>query len=231
MAKQPWVFFIVGTPPLQRKRNRRREKVDNEECKEEQHQFVEAGGIGRVRMEVLLHEIPDRAHGKHDVDHRRHQRQQNLENPNIWQRNPPQRTFAGHDAAMLVDRLQDPEGPAETLSHQAIRIRRRLGISECHVFVLDAISSAQQGHRQVGIFGDGIDVVATRLLHRGDSPCSNRTRHDADCSKNVERSPLKILAGDVFQRLPARPHIDAVPNLGIARDGANLRIDKVWNEP
>src|SRR5215472_16738405 len=57
----------------------------------------------------------------------------------------------------------------------------------------------------------------------------------ADCSGNytdrVERvkgTALEILAGDVFQRLPARPEVHAVADFCIARHGCHARIAEVW---
>ena len=142
----------------------------------------------------------------------------------------PSAPLRAEHSAMFVNRLQNAERPAETLAHQAICVGRRLGIGERHVFVLDAISAAQQRHGEVGILGDGIDVIAASLAHCGNAPRADRAGHDADRAQNVERAPLKILAGDVFQGLPARPEIDAVADLGIAGNRADFRIDEVRHQ-
>ena len=161
---------------------------------------------------------------------RRHQRQQNLEDHDVGQRHPSQRSLARKHSAMLVHGLQNSERPAKTLAHQAIRIGRRLGVGQRHVFVFDAITAAQQRHRQIGIFRDRIDVVAAGLAHRRNAPRTNRSGHHADRAQHVERTALEVLAGDVFERLPARPQIHAVADLGVARDRTNFRIDEVRHQ-
>ena len=95
------------------------------------------------------------------------------------------------------------------------------------VFVFHAIAVAQQRHGQIGVFGNGIDVVASRFANRLDAPGADRARHHADRTHGVERSPFEILAGDVFERLPARPQVDAVADFGIAGDGCNFRIEEM----
>ena len=70
-------------------------------------------------------------------------------------------------------------------------------------------------------------MVAAGFANRRDAPGANRARHHADRAHGVERAPLEILAGDVFERLPARPEVDAVADFGIAGDGSNFRIEEV----
>ena len=48
--------------------------------------------------------------------------------------------------------------------------------------------------------------------------------------KEVKGAALEVLAGDVFQSLPAGPEVDAVAHLGVAGDGADAGIFKVGNE-
>src|ERR1035438_3886813 len=103
---------------------------------------MEAAGIGGVGMKMFLDVIPDRAQSEHDVDERRYQRQQNLEDYNVGQRHPTQCALASEHSAMFINGLQDAKGPAETLAHQAVRVGRSFGISECHVFIFDAIAAA-----------------------------------------------------------------------------------------
>src|SRR5208282_4684487 len=70
-----------------------------------------------------------------------------------------------------------------------------------------------------------------RFAYRRHTPGADRARHHAYRTHGVERSPLEILAGDVFQCLPARPQVDAVADLGIAGHGCNFGIEKVRYEP
>ena len=48
--------------------------------------------------------------------------------------------------------------------------------------------------------------------------------------RQVEGATLKILAGDVFESLPAGPEIDAVPDFGVAGNGSNILVAEMRNE-
>ena len=97
----------------------------------------------------------------------------------------PSAPLRANTPLMFVDRLQNAERPAETLAHQSIRVGGRFGVSERHVFIFHAIAAAQQRHSQIGVFGDGVDVVATRFAYSGNAPRSNRARHHTDRAQNV----------------------------------------------
>ena len=86
---------------------------------------------------------------------------------------------------------------------------------------------AQQRHGKVGVFGDGIDVEGTGCAHCGDTPGANCSGNDADCTESIESTALEVLAGDVFEGLPARPEIDAVANFGVAGNGAYFGIQEM----
>src|SRR5208282_4572770 len=73
-------------------------------------------------------------------------------------------------------------------------------------------------------------MVATLFANRHDAPGSNRARHHAYRAQSIERSALEILAGDVFEGLPARPEIYPVADLGIAGHGGNFRIEEMRHE-
>ena len=182
-------------------------------------------------MEMFLDEIPDRRHGEHDVDERRNQRQQNLEDHNVRQRHPSEYTLTGEDSAMLVHGLQNAERPAKTLAHQAIRVDRRFGVGERHVFVFDAVTEAEQRHGQVGVFGDGVGVEASSRAHGRHAPSADRAGHHADRAQHIECAAFEILAGDVFERLPARPQIHAVTHFCVACDRPDLRVDEMRDQP
>ena len=49
-------------------------------------------------------------------------------------------------------------------------------------------------------------------------------------SKRSSARRSKVLAGDVFERLPARPEVDAVADFGVSGDGADLGIGEVRDE-
>src|SRR4051794_8435060 len=73
-------------------------------------------------------------------------------------------------------------------------------------------------------------MVSARLAHRRDAPGADRSGHYADRTEYIESAPFKILAGDVFKRLPPRPKIHAIADFRIARDGAHFRIQEVWHQ-
>src|ERR1035438_6882705 len=100
---------------------RRCEEINHQKRYEKDQQALEAGGIGRFRVEVFLNEVPDRAYGKHHVDEGRDQGQKNLEDQDVGKRDESQGTLASEDVAMLPDRLKNSEGPAEALAHERTR--------------------------------------------------------------------------------------------------------------
>src|ERR1700688_4986004 len=114
-------------------------------------------------MKVILDEIPDHAGRKHQVSERRDQWKQNLEDEDVGKRDESQSALARENAAMLKDGLQNSERPAEALPHKRVGICRSLGESERHVFVFHAIAVAQERHGEIGVFGDGIYMVASRF--------------------------------------------------------------------
>ncbi len=73
-------------------------------------------------------------------------------------------------------------------------------------------------------------MVAARLAYRRHAPCPDRARHHADRPENIQCAPLEVLAGDVFEGLPARPKIHPVSHLGVAGDGADSGIDEVRHQ-
>ncbi len=181
-------------------------------------------------MEVFLHEIVQRPDDEHHVDKGRHQRQQYLEDGDVGQRHPTQRAFALHRRLVFPNRLHDAEGPAEALPHQPIRGGRSLGVGQGTVFIVHPVAGLEQRHRQVSIFGNGVVVISTGRKYRSRSPCADRAGNDAHRVQCVERAAFEVLAGDIFQRLPAGPEIDPVAHLGIARHGSDAWIGEVRHQ-
>ena len=73
-------------------------------------------------------------------------------------------------------------------------------------------------------------MIPTGLAHSRDTPRANRTRHNTHGPERVESTPLKILAGDIFQRLPPGPQVDPVPYFRISRNCADLRIEEMRHQ-
>ena len=68
------------------------------------------------------------------------------------------------------------------------------------------VTMLQQGHGEIGIFGDGIRLVASGSAHRRCAPGADRPRHHRHYTEHIQSSPFEVLAGQVFQGLPSRPH-------------------------
>src|SRR5579864_730123 len=74
LAQKPCVFAGVRRPPFQRERNRGGQEIDDQKGAKENHQTLEARGIGGLRVEMFLPVIPERADTEHDVNEWRDQR-------------------------------------------------------------------------------------------------------------------------------------------------------------
>src|SRR6266704_2233814 len=117
LAQYPRVFARIRSASLQRERYCRGYEVDDEERSKEDDHSLEICRISGFRVEISLGEIPERTNREHHIDKWRDQRKDNLEHHNIWQGDPPEHTFSGKNLAMLVNRLQNAERPAESLAH------------------------------------------------------------------------------------------------------------------
>ena len=74
------------------------------------------------------------------------------------------------------------------------------------------------------------DVVAAAGFHRRGAPCADRSGHHDDHVEEIECAALEVLAGDVFKRLPARPQVHAIADLGVACHCADLRVGEVADQ-
>jgi hypothetical protein len=88
----------------------------------------------------------------------------------------------------------------------------------------------EQSHGQIGVLGDGVDGVAAGGLDRGGAPGADGSGNHGDDVETIQSAALEVLAGDVFEGLPAGPEIDAVAHLGVAGHGADQRILEVGNQ-
>ncbi len=109
MEQQPRVALAGRMLALQHECQRRRDEVDHQERQEERQQLVKAGGAGRLRMEVPVDEVVDDSGDEHQVDQRRDQRQQYLENQDVGQREQAHGAALADGGLVLEDRLQDAE--------------------------------------------------------------------------------------------------------------------------
>ena len=158
------------------------------------------------------------------------QRQQHLEDDDVGQREEAHRAVTLEGLLVLEDRLQRSEGPAEALTHEAVGIDGRLGEGERLIFVNDLVSLLEQVHGEVGIFRNGIDGVAAACEHGRRCASADGSGNHGDDIEEIERAAFEVLAGDVFESLPACPQIDAVADLGISCDGSYLRVGEVRHQ-
>ena len=112
-------------------------------------------------MEVLVDEVVDDAGDEHQVDERGDEGKQNLEDEDVGQREEAHGAVFADGALVFVDRLQDAEGPAEALTDEAVGVDGSLGEGEGAVFVDDAVALFEEVHGEVGVFGDGVGVIAS----------------------------------------------------------------------
>ena len=111
-------------------------------------------------MEVLVDEVVDDAGDEHQVDERGDEREQDLEDEDVGQGEEAHGDVLRDGSAVLEDGLQDAEGPAEALAHEAVHVDGGLGEGEGLVLVDDGVALLEDVHGEVGVLGDGVGVVA-----------------------------------------------------------------------
>src|ERR1017187_8340404 len=145
VSEEPPVAAVASVAALQGEGDDGGDEVDEQEHEEEQQQLIEAGGVGRLGVEVFVpDEVLERTDDEHDVDEGRDQGQQDLEDEDVGQGDESERAFAGKGRAVLPDGLEDSEGPAEALAHEAVGGGGRLGKGQGAVLVLDLVAVLQQ---------------------------------------------------------------------------------------
>ena len=218
--------------PLEREGHHARQEIDQHEADEEDQRTLHVRGGPELRQmrEMELREPPHEQRAeKQQVDHRREQRQQKLEQKHVRQGDPAQRAVfcASQRVAMFPERLQRAERPAETLADQRGRGFRRVGPADRFFLVINFPARATDGDGQIGIFRDGIRGETAGIVDRFGAPRAQRAGNDGNAIQQIERALFQILAGDVFERLPAGEPADAVSDLHVSRNRADPRIDEV----
>ena len=227
VEEQPGVAFAGGVFALEREGECGGGEVDDEEREEEDEQLDEVGGAGGLGVEVLVDEVVDDAGDEHEVDERRDERKQDLEDEDVGQREEAHGAAVANGGFVLVEGLQDAEGPAEALTREAVGVDGGFGEGEGLVLVDDGVALLEKRHGEVGVFGDGVGVVAANGLYGGGAPCADGSGDDGDDVEEIESAALEVLRGDVLEGLPAGPEVHAVADLGVAGDGADARVGEV----
>lgn len=109
LTEKPSVFAGFGLATLESERNRGGDEIDDQKDAKEDNKAGEAGRIGGIRVEILLHKIPERADDEHDVNEGRHEGQQNLKDDDVGQCDPTERAFSGECGPVLPNGLQNAE--------------------------------------------------------------------------------------------------------------------------
>src|SRR5258708_7830009 len=80
---------------------------------------------------------------------------------------------------------------------------------------------------KIRILGESIRRVAAHLIDGRSPPRSNRSRNHRNAIQQVISSTVEVLAGDIFQRLPAGQDVMGIPNMNAAGDRTDLRLMEV----
>ena len=122
VEEEPAVAFAGGVFALEGEGEGGGSEVDDQEGEEEGEQLVEAVGRGSFGVEVLVDQIVDDAGDEHEVDERGDERQKNLEDEDVGQSEQAHGAALADGSLVFIDGLQDAEGPAESLAHQAVGV-------------------------------------------------------------------------------------------------------------
>ncbi len=220
-----FVFF-------ERERDDAGEQVDQHEDGEEDQRALDVLRRPELRQarEAKLREAPQRQRQQEQqVDHRRNQRQNNLEQENIGNGDPAERAVArlSGRVAMLPDGLQRAERPAESLANQRVHGLGDFGAADGVFVVQNLPAVATNGQRQIGVFGNRVARKSAVAAQQIRAPRAHRAGHHGNAIQQIERALFEVLAGDVFERLPARDPAIAVDHLHVAGDGADAGIGEM----
>src|SRR5579863_5457962 len=183
---------------LEKKRDRARQDVNDEEAEKEKHRSLHVGrgpDLGQVGHFLTKRPQHQRAK-KHQVDDRRDERQEKLEHKYVWKCDPSKRAelWTEKRVAVLPERLQRAEGPAEALANELASGFRCLGPGYRFFVVADAPTEAANRDGEVGVFRNRVRRDAAGGCDRFFAPSSERARHNRDAIQQIESALLHILA-------------------------------------
>src|ERR1700676_192584 len=180
--------------------------------------------------EMQLFESPDGYGAEEEqIDDGRDQRKQQLEQKNMGKSDEAEGAVfrAEESIFVLPDGLQCAEGPAETLADELAGSFRSIGPGDGFFVVGNAPAEAANGDGQVGVFGDGVRGDAAGGLDSGFAPGAESTGDDGDAIEQIESALFHVLAGDVFESLPASEPAGAVADFDVASDGGSFGIGEM----
>lgn len=83
---------------------------------------------------------------------------------------------------------------------------------------------------QIAILGKGVGREAPELLQGAPAKGANCTGDNRDAVQKVKRSPIEILTGDVFYRLPACQDVVLVADFHVPGDSGHRRIGELFQQ-
>src|SRR5579875_326984 len=104
--------------------------------------------------------------------------------------------------AVLPDRLERAERPAEPLANQRVNRFGHFGVTDGVLVVQDFPAFAANGEREVRIFRNRFAGEASVVAQDVGAPGPHGAGHDRDAIQQIEGALFQILAGDVLERLP-----------------------------
>ena len=207
------------------------DEVDEQEAEEVDQQLFEAGGGGGFGVVVAIDEVVDDA-GQTNMRSMKGE----TSGRSIWKMRMlgsakrPMALLRTKAARCFQTACRVPKDQRKRWRIRPLRVDGRFSEGQRAVFVVDFEALFEQVHGEVGVFGDGVERIAAGGFDGRGAPCADGSGNDGDDVEEVEGAALEVLAGDVFEGLPAGPEIDAVADLGVAGHGADARILEVGNE-
>ena len=215
-------------------RGKRTEPIDRQKQRVVKDHLIKI--CRRVGVFLLVFErayqSPGQRPDKHQIHQRRDQREKYLKDPDVRHRDKAERAVFWIKQSVLVlpHALQRAVRPAETLFGEISQTVRRLGQADRVFFVTDLVTEFSHLDGQVLVLGERVGRKSADFLEHRPPPGADRAGHDRDAVERGKCPAVKILRGDIFEGLPFGDDIDAVADLGIAGDGADLLVGKTMGE-
>src|SRR5215475_4116306 len=131
---------------------------------------------------------------------------------------------------MFPGGLQCSIHPPVTLSNKTAQGIRSFSKTNRFIFIRNRVAQLPDSHRKVRVLGQRQVVESSDPFDKLAAPCPNGAGDNRDTIQQVESSPVQVLTGDVFERLPSSKKVDPIANLRVTSDRADLRIGKMSNE-
>ena len=95
-------------------------------------------------------------------------------------------------------------------------------------FVIEDFPAAPaDGKCKIGVFRQRVRRESAGGAHRVSAPGAKGARHHGDAVEQVERALFHVLAGDVFQSLPASDPLGAISHFYVSGHGADARVGEM----